>query len=100
MNSAGATVQNVNPTDGKWHRYFCDFLIQVKTSDGTLKTYLVEIKPDAQTRPPVPGKKSKKTFLTEVLTWAKNDAKWKAAREYCKKINIEFVILTEHDLKV
>ena len=38
--------------------------------------------------------------LTEVKTYCVNEAKWKAAIEYCKDRRMQFKILTEHELKV
>lgn len=93
-------IPYICPTDNRPHRYFVDFKIQVKDKTGVLKTYLVEIKPDAQTRPPEQPKRKTKRYITEVMTWGKNDAKWKAAREYCKDRGYEFVILTEHHLGI
>ena len=87
-------------TDGKWHRYFIDFKIKVRDRSGTVKTYLVEIKPYAQTQPPQPPKRQSKRFIQEVMTWGKNDSKWKYAKEYCKDRGLEFVILTEYDLGI
>jgi len=70
------------PTDNKIHRYFVDFKIQTRKQDGTLNTYLVEVKPKNQTEPPIyPGKQTRR-YLTESLTFIKNQAKWKAASEY------------------
>lgn len=86
------------PTDNRIHRYFVDAKIKVKDKTGSLKTYLVEIKPDRQTRPPEVPKRKTKQYISEVMTWGKNEAKWKAAREYCKDRKMEFVILTEYDL--
>ena len=86
------------PTDNKIHRYFVDFKIQVRGKDNLLRTYLVEVKPAKQTQPPVyPGKRTQK-YLTESLTYLKNQAKWKAATEYCKDRGWEFKIITEHEL--
>ena len=34
------------------------------------------------------------------MTYVVNQAKWKAADEFCKKQNIEFIVLTEKHLKV
>ncbi len=86
------------PTDNKIHRYFVDFKIRVKTKDNQLKTYLVEVKPAKQTQPPeFPGRQTKR-YLTESLTFMKNQAKWKAANEYCKDRGYEFVIITENEL--
>lgn len=86
------------PTDDRIHRYFVDFQIQVKQKDGLLKTYLVEVKPFSQTQPPVyPGRQTQR-YLTESMTFIKNQAKWKAATEYAKDRNWEFKIITEHEL--
>ena len=86
------------PTDNRMHRYFVDFKVQVRNKEGKVKTYLVEIKPDHQTRPPEPQKRRTKRYLQEVMTWGKNEAKWKAAREYCADRGYEFMVLTEHHL--
>lgn len=86
------------PTDNRIHRYFVDFKIQTKQADGSLKTFLVEVKPAKQTVPPVyPGRKTQR-YLTESLTFLKNQAKWTAAVEYCKDRNWEFKIITEKEL--
>lgn len=88
------------PTDDKVHRYFIDFKIQVRTREGLLKTYLIEVKPSKQTIPPVyPGKRTQK-YLAESVTFIKNQAKWKAATEYAKDRNWEFKIITEHELGI
>ena len=41
-----------SPIDGRRHRYFPDFWIRVKTSDGSVKESLIEIKPKTQCSPP------------------------------------------------
>lgn len=87
-------------TDNKLHRYFVDFRVKVKQTDGSLKTYIIEIKPDAQTRPPeFPGRKTKK-FMTESFTFIKNQSKWKAAEQWCLDRGYEFKILTERELGI
>ncbi len=86
------------PTDNKIHRYYVDFRIQVKDKQGLLKTYLVEVKPECQTKPPeYPGRKTKR-YITEALTFMKNQAKWKAADNYAKDRGWEFMIINEHHL--
>lgn len=88
------------PTDGKVHRYFVDFQVQVKGNDGKLKTYLVEIKPLKQTSPPIyPGKQTRK-YLEESMIFMKNQAKWKAASEWAKDRGWEFKIITERELGI
>ena len=88
------------PTDNRVHRYFPDVLVEIKDKDNKVKTYLVEIKPHAQTMPPILQERKTKRYLTEVMTWGKNDAKWKAAKEYCKVRGYEFMIITEHHLGI
>lgn len=82
------------PTDDRIHRYFVDFKITIKEG----KTYLVEVKPSKQCQPPVfPGKRTQR-YLTESLTFIKNQAKWEAAKNYCKDRGWEFKIITEKEL--
>jgi hypothetical protein len=88
-----------SPIDNRWHRYFVDFWIKYRKSNNEVKTLLIEIKPDSQTRPPTKKDKVTRRFLTEVQTWGINQAKWKAASEYCLDRNWEFKILTEKDLR-
>lgn len=86
------------PTDDRIHRYFVDFNIQVSQRDGTIKRYLVEVKPAKQCIPPeYPGRQTKK-YITESMTYIKNQAKWAAATEYCKDRGWEFKIITEKEL--
>lgn len=96
--SETTVIPYICPTDGRGHRYFVDFKIKVKDNTGAVKTYLVEIKPAAQTVPPVQPSRRTRRYITEVMTYGKNQAKWQYAREYCKDRGWEFVILTEHHL--
>ena len=85
-------------TDNKMHRYYVDFLIRVKTKDGSIKTHLIEIKPAAQTIPPIYKGKQTKRYLTESMTFMKNQSKWNAAIAYARDRGWEFTILTENHL--
>ena len=89
-----------SPLDGKIHRYFPDFYVKVKTKQNTIKKWVVEVKPKAQTRPPRTPKRKTKKYITEVRNYAINDAKWKNAIEYCKDRNMEFIIITEDKLGI
>ena len=82
----------------KNRRYYPDFIIMVKNKENKEQLYVVEIKPFAQTHPPVRGNKKESTMLNEVITYQTNVAKWKAAEKYCKKYGYNFKILTERDL--
>jgi TnsA endonuclease N terminal. len=77
-----------------------DFLIKVKESTGEIKTYVIEVKPKKQTRPPKKRKKVTPSYLYECKTYAVNTAKWKAAREFCNDRKIEFKIITEQELGI
>ena len=93
-----------SPIDGKWHRYFPDVYVEQINTDGKKVSILIEIKPEAQTKPPsmlnkmTPKAKISKRFLNEVKTWGVNEAKWKAAEEYCIDRGWQFTIMTEKQL--
>lgn len=90
-------ITYISPKDRKPHRYFLDFLVYAK--DGT--KYMVEIKPDAQTKKPKSTKnKRAKTLMNEAATYAVNEAKWAAATKFAKEQGFEFQIITEKDLGV
>ena len=89
-----------SPIDGKIHRYFPDFYIKVKQQNGSIKKMLIEIKPYNQCQPPQIPKRKTPKFINEVRTWGINKAKWKAANEFCLDRQMEFKILTEHELGV
>lgn len=89
-----------SPVDGKPHRYFPDFLIKVKESNGTIKKYMIEIKPSKQTVPPPKPKRQTKRYISEVYEYAKNQAKWDAAKEWCADRGYEFKIITENELRI
>lgn len=96
-NNEELVIPYISPVDKRPHRYFVDFVIMVKTRTNEIKKYAVEIKPEHQTEPPKSSRKTKK-FLTEMATYAVNIEKWKSADNYCKKHNMEFIVLTEKHL--
>ena len=90
----------MSPKDLKLHRYFPDFLIKVKESNGKIKTYVIEVKPKKQTKPPKKTSRVTKSYIYELTTYAINQAKWKAAQEYCLDRRIEFKLITEDELGI
>lgn len=86
-----------SPVDNKMHRYFTDFAM-VLEKNGTTHKYLIEIKPEAQTKPPVKGKRTTNRYIEELATYAVNQAKWQEAEKYCAKNNMNFMLLTEKHL--
>ncbi len=91
-------IPYVSPVDNKVHNYLPDFIIETKDKSGQIETMIVEIKPKKQTQQPEKGRKKKKTYLEESVTYLINEAKWKSAMNFCKEKNIKFKILTEEDL--
>ena len=91
-------IRYISPVDHTSHRYFPDFIITVKESNGSIKRYLIEVKPKKQTKPPVKKKNPTKSYIYECTTYAVNQAKWKAAKEWCDDRKIEFKLITEEEL--
>tara|TARA_Y100001938_G_C8039740_1_gene405487 strand:+ start:336 stop:779 length:444 start_codon:yes stop_codon:yes gene_type:complete len=93
-------IPYLSPLDNRVHRYFPDFIIKVKESTNIIKTYVIEVKPKKQTKPPLKKKNITKNFIRESTVYAVNQAKWKAAHEWCKDRKIEFKIITEKELGI
>jgi hypothetical protein len=92
-------IKYFNPIDNKIHRYFPDFIVKIKRKDGTVTTYVLEVKPEYQTKQPV-KKRQTQRFIKESVTYVVNQSKWKAATEFCKDHGWVFKILTEKDIGV
>ena len=89
-----------SPLDNKVHRYFPDFYIKVRESNNKIKKYIIEVKPEKQTIEPKVKKRKTKGYIYEVREYVKNQAKWKAAKEFCKDRLWEFKIITEKELGI
>jgi hypothetical protein len=61
---------------------------------------MLEVKPKQQTQEPKVQKKKTRKYLTEVMTWGVNQAKWAAAREYCLDKGWSFMLITEAELGI
>jgi len=73
-----------SPIDGRLHRYFVDFIVTTINKEGIKET----------TNP------RNRKYISEVMTWGVNEAKWKAATEYCKDRGWKFQIFTEKELGI
>ena len=89
-----------SPIDNRYHRYFPDFYIKVRESTGKIKKYIIEVKPQKQCIEPKVQKKKTRSYVYQVCEYAKNQAKWKAAEEYCMDRGLEFKVLTENELGI
>ena len=89
-----------SPIDNRYHRYFPDFYIKVRESTGTIKRMIIEIKPQKQCIEPKVQKKKTRSYVYQVCEYAKNQAKWEAAKEFCEDRQWEFKVLTENELGI
>ena len=96
--SEEVVIPYISPLDNRPHRYFVDFYVEAKGIDGSIKKMLVEIKPFAQTQEPKVPKRKTKRFISEVMTYGVNQAKWKAAQDYARHKGWEFQVLTENEI--
>jgi hypothetical protein len=93
-------IPYLSPVDNRWHRYFPDFLVKSKNKQGLIETIIIEVKPSSQATAPKTQKRVTQRYITEVMTYGVNQAKWKAADEYCKDRNWKFVVVTEKELGI
>lgn len=82
-------------------RYFPDCWTKVRSIDGEIKEFLIEIKPFAFTFPPTKPKSGRITKSYKILInqYIINKLKWETAEKYSVKKGMKFIILTEKDLK-
>lgn len=93
----------------KEHSYFPDFYYEMRTSDGTLKQVVAEVKPMKEYkmvqnlnegRLSVPeGLKKMKNFEYDLKMAYKNKNKWETMIKWCEKKGYTFIIITEEHLK-
>lgn len=107
FSSEEVVVPYISPLDNKIHRYFPDFLVCIRLKDDVEKTILIEVKPEGQMIPPDPKRRNNtpsgrvsRRFLNEAKTYAVNQAKWDAARQYCRSKGWEFAIWGETALGI
>ena len=89
-----------SPIDNRVHRYFPDFYMKVKETNGKIKNYVIEVKPAKQTIPPKKPKRQTKGYIREAYEYARNQAKWKMAKEFCADRQWEFKVVTEKELDI
>jgi len=96
--SESIKIPYLDPVKGRRRRYYPDFWVKVKDKDGNVVKYIVEIKPHKESIPPKPRGKTNKTRRYEMKAYATNQAKWKAAKDYCRRMGLRFKVLTEKEL--
>ena len=91
-------IPYMSPVDRKKHKYYPDFIIEMKNKLGKIETVMIEVKPKKQTIPPQKPKRMSKRFLNEANTYLVNQAKWAAADALCQRKGWRFQILTEKEI--
>lgn len=88
-----------DPIQMKNRRYYPDFFATIVNKKKQPVKYIIEVKPDKETRPPVKTRgQSTKTKLHQEATYLTNQAKFNAAQKYCKKLGYHFKLLTEKEI--
>ena len=82
-----------NPLTGKQTIYVPDFFIVYVDAKGKKHVELIEVKPKNQAVKEKTGRSMKNK-----AHWVLNQAKWEAARAYCKQQGILFRVVTEDDI--
>ena len=82
-----------NPLSGKYTIYVPDFFIAYNDKSGKQRVEVIEVKPANQTTLEKAGRSR-----TNQLHYVVNQAKWNAARAWCKQKGIIFRIIGEGDI--
>lgn len=96
--SENVVIPYISPIDARAHRYFIDNYVVIKEGEK-IKKYLIEIKPYKQTLPPTTKYKKQQHLIYEQKQYIVNQAKWESARQFCKKNGLDFLIITEKELR-
>lgn len=97
--SEEVVIPYISPFDGKYHRYYTDVYAEIEQNGEILKR-IYEIKPEKERHPPKKPKRRTQSYINRLRTYIINQAKWKAAGEFCEGKDVEFKILTEKELKI
>lgn len=82
-----------NPLTGKHTVYVPDFFIAYNDKNGKQRVEVIEVKPENQTLKEKLGRSK-----YNQASWVVNQAKWEAARAWCKQQGVLFRIVSEHDI--
>lgn len=93
-NSEDVHITYFHPFKKRPAKYMMDFMVEWRG----IETFLIEVKPYAQTIPPPKQKRNTKRYLNEQATYGVNIAKWQQAEKYCSKRKIKFIIIHEFNV--
>ena len=90
------SIPYLSPKDGQVHQYFPDFIIEYVDKDGNVQKEMVEVKPLVQTTKKLAEKNVKENWHSAAAET--NEAKWKAAHDFCAANGMKFRVLTEKSI--
>ena len=83
--------------------YYPDIFFHRVDEQGNHMQFLLEIKPHKFTRPPVPPKTRNaaalERFRRQKAAYAINLCKWEEAEKWCRRHNVEWMLVTEKNCK-
>ena len=95
-------IEYYNSLDKKEHKYNVDFYIKVVKESGDAQEWIIEIKPENQTKKPIyEGKMTiakLKSYNRNMQIWITNQAKFKAAKIWAEKRGYKFGVIDENFL--
>lgn len=100
--SEPVAIDYYNPLDKKDHKYNVDFYIKVQREDQTEQDWIIEIKPENQTKKPiyegVNTLAKLKSYNRNMQIWITNQAKFKSAKIWAEKRGYKFGVVDENFL--
>lgn len=90
--SEGVQIPYVHPIKKKGSIYIPDFVIVYINKTGQKITEMIEVKPSKEVT------LTEKTSQRDKMMIAVNHAKWKAAVTWCRHRDIQFRVITEHEM--
>ena len=82
-----------HPFTNKQTIYVPDFFVMYQDKSGSQRAELIEVKPLKQTTLQEAGR-SKPAQVAAII----NQAKWASASQWCRRMNIQFRVITEKDI--
>ena len=82
-----------NPLTNTKKTYVPDFFILYEDKDGNSRAEIIEIKPTKETTLEAAGRNARNQAMAVV-----NQAKWRAADQWCKNQGFQFRVITENEI--
>lgn len=91
-----------NPLDKKDHQYNVDFYMKTLNTEGIEQEWIIEIKPEKQTKKPIyegnMTTEKLKAYNRNMQIWITNQSKFKAAKLWAEQRGFRFGVINENFL--